>query len=82
MDQVMQAMEEEGKMPTKTPKFWKAVLERMDGTRMHDQCRNKWKAKEGGRIRWRDNDSKMLFNKYVCRDTLGFTLTNPPELHI
>ena len=82
MDQVMQAMEEEGKTPTKTPKFWKAVSERMDGTRTHNQCRNKWKAKEGGRIQWRDSNSKTLFNKYVCRDTLGFTLTDPPESRI
>ena len=82
MDQVMQAMEEEGKTPTKTPKFWKAISEHMDGTRMHDQCRNKWKAKEGGRIWWHNNDSKMLFNKYICQDTLGFTLTNPPESRI
>lgn len=82
MDQVMQAMEDEGKTPAKTPKFWKAVSERMDGTRTHDQCRDKWKAKGGGRIRWRDTDSKTLFNKYVCRDTLRFMLTARPESHI
>ena len=78
----MQAMEEEGKMPIKTPKFWKAVSERMDGTRTHDQCRSKWKAKEGGRIRWRENDSKTLFDKYVCWDTIRFMLTAQPESHI
>ena len=27
----MQAMEEEGKMPARTPKFWKAVLEHRTG---------------------------------------------------
>ena len=78
----MQAMEEEGKMPIKTPKFWKAVSEHMDGTRTHDQCRSKWKAKEGGRVQWCENNSKTLFNKYVCRDTIRFTLTTQPESRI
>ena len=56
----MQAMEEEGKTPARTPKFWKAILEYMDRTQMHDQCRDKWKAKDGGRIWWRKTDTKTL----------------------
>ena len=78
MDQVMQAMEEEGKMPARTPKFWKAVSERMDGTRTRDQCRDKWKAKDG-RIWWRETDTKTLVNKYVWSVALRFTLTARPE---
>ena len=66
LDQVMQAMEEEGKTPTRTPKFWKAILEHMDGTWMCDQCRDKWKVKDR-RIQWCETDTKTLINKYVCQ---------------
>ena len=78
----MQAMEEEGKTPARTPKFWKAVSERMDGTRTRDQCRDKWKAKDGGRIRWRETDTKTLVNKYVWSVALRFMLTARPESRI
>ena len=64
LDQVIQAMEEEGKMPARTPKFWKAVSECMDRTQTHDQCRDKWKVKDR-RIWWCETNTK----------TLRFTLT-------
>ena len=78
MNQVMQAMEAEGKTPARTPKFWKAISERMDRTRTRDQCRDKWKVKDG-RIRWRETDTKILVNKYVWSVALRFTLTARPE---
>ena len=63
--QVIQVIEEEGKTPTKTPKFWKAILEHMevDGTWTCDQCRDKWKVKDGGKIWWHKTNTKILFNK-------------------
>ncbi|KAN0141416.1 hypothetical protein V8E53_000661 [Lactarius tabidus] len=63
LTQVMQVLEEEGKTPDNTPKFWKMVSERLDGTRTRDQCRDKWIAKSGGRTRWRDTDAKTLVKK-------------------
>ncbi|KAN0140600.1 hypothetical protein V8E53_001809 [Lactarius tabidus] len=63
LTQVVQAMEEEGKTPDNTPKFWKTVSERLDGARTHDQCWDKWIAKSGGRNRWRDTDAKALVKK-------------------
>jgi hypothetical protein len=42
LHQVMQAMEEQGKTPDNTTKFWKVVSERMDKSRTRDQCRDKW----------------------------------------
>jgi hypothetical protein len=59
----MQAMEEQGKTPNNTPKFWKLVLECLDGTWTHDQCQDKWIVKSGRRIRWHDTDAKALVKK-------------------
>jgi hypothetical protein len=61
----MQTMEEQGKSSDNTPKFWKMVSERLDGTWTRDQCREKWISKSGGRIRWHDTDVKSLVKKYV-----------------
>ncbi|KAN0139303.1 hypothetical protein V8E53_002804 [Lactarius tabidus] len=63
LTQVMQVLEEEGKTPDNTPKFWKMVSERLDGTRTCDQCWDKWIVKSGGRTRWRDTDAKTLVKK-------------------
>ena len=75
----MQAMEEEGKTPARTPKFWKAISERMDGTWMCNQCRDKWKAKDR-RIWWYETNTKTLINKYIWSHVLRFILTAQPEL--
>jgi hypothetical protein len=37
LTQVMQTMEEQGKSSDNTPKFWKMVLEQLDGTWTHNQ---------------------------------------------
>ncbi|KAN0137597.1 hypothetical protein V8E53_004648 [Lactarius tabidus] len=63
LTQVIQAMEEEGKTPNNTPKFWKTVSECLDRAQTRDQCRDKWIAKSSGRNRWRDTDAKALIKK-------------------
>ncbi|KAN0128005.1 hypothetical protein V8E53_014182, partial [Lactarius tabidus] len=63
LTQVVQAMEEEGKTPDNTPKFWKTVLECLDRTQTRDQCQDKWIAKSGRRTRWRDTNTKTLIKK-------------------
>ncbi|KAF8262837.1 hypothetical protein EI94DRAFT_1808180 [Lactarius quietus] len=67
--QVIQDMQEDGKAPRKTPKFWKLVSEQLDGTQTRDQCRNKWcdslspTAKNDRRVRWHNANSKTLVHK-------------------
>jgi hypothetical protein len=63
LTQVMQVLEEEGKTPDNTPKFWKMVSECLEWTRICDQCQDKWIAKSGRRIHWRDTNTKTLAKK-------------------
>jgi hypothetical protein len=60
----MQTMEEQGKSSDNTPKFWKMVLEQLDGTWTHNQS-GKMDSEECGRICWCDTDSRSLVKKYV-----------------
>ncbi|KAF8267701.1 hypothetical protein EI94DRAFT_1801344 [Lactarius quietus] len=69
---IMQVLGEEGKVQGQTHKIWKQVSERMDHTRMPEQCRSKWcnslspDAKRDRR--WRPTNYKILVNKVASLD--------------
>jgi len=62
LNSIIQDMNESGRRPETTPKFWKEVSRRMDHTRTAKQCSNKW-AMQLKIPRWREADSRLLVRK-------------------